>query len=93
MTPQSTPGTTYHVLDDHTLGYVYDAQPRVFGILGADVHGIPSTQGITLLLPTSNLRKATQDDFLKFRVHPAGHLEDYDHAKFCDLSVRCDCGD
>ena len=93
MTPQRTPRTTYHVLDEHTLGYVYHAQPDVLGILGSDVHGIPWTQGIALIVPTSNLRQATQDDFLKFRVHPAGHIEDYDRARFCDLSTLCHRGD
>lgn len=69
-------GTHYYVLDEHTLGYVYDAQPTVFGILASDVHGIPWMQGIVPLSPTSALRNASRDDFARFRVDPTGHIED-----------------
>jgi hypothetical protein len=93
MTTQRTNTATYYVLDEHTLGYVYDAQPQVLGVLGSDVHGIPWTQGLTWLLPSSNLRTATQEDFSKFRVHPAGHLEDYDRARFPDVSTLSLCRD
>src|SRR3954470_20846232 len=32
-------GVCYYVLDDHTLGYVSNRAPRLFGVLAGDLHG------------------------------------------------------
>lgn len=62
--------TLYLVLDEHTLGYVCDAAPTLFGVLAGDRHGFNPNNGPTILFCTSSVRPATQADFERFRVSP-----------------------
>lgn len=66
--------TSYFVLDDHTLGYVSDAAPTLFGVLAADIHGHNPINGPIVLDGLHRLRPATKADFDAFRVDATGHL-------------------
>jgi hypothetical protein len=66
--------TSYFVLDDHTLGYVSDAAPTLFGVLAADIHGNNPINGPIVLDGLHRLRPATKADFDAFRVDATGHL-------------------
>ena len=67
-------GTSYFVLNDHTLGYVSDAAPILFGVLAADIHGHNPINGPLVLDGVSRLRLATKADFDAFRLDATGHL-------------------
>lgn len=70
--------TSYFVLDGHTLGYIDDRQPTVFGILHPSIlRGSPydpRVDGFTILPVRCDLRPATLADFESFRVSPKGHV-------------------
>jgi hypothetical protein len=66
--------TSYFVLDDHTLGYVSDAAPTLFGVLAADIHGHNPINGPIVLDGVHRLRPATKADFDAFRIDATGHL-------------------
>lgn len=63
----------YVVKDEHTLGYIYDAQPSWMGILAGSVlkGGHDSLGGpVHILAGYDKLRPATEQDFREFRVVP-----------------------
>lgn len=70
---------SYWVYDEHTLGYIDDRQPGVFGILRASIlrgSTFNPLDGFTILPPNPKLRPATLADFEAFRVlPPSSHLE------------------
>lgn len=62
---------TYHVLNEHTLGYVYAEQPGRLNILRASIlRGSPhgNFDGPIALSPLDTLRAATPADFDLYRV-------------------------
>ncbi|WP_146187180.1 hypothetical protein [Novimethylophilus kurashikiensis] len=64
-------GVRYVVKDDHTLGYLYYAQPTLMGVLfgSAIKGGHDSKNGPVSILPGhTKLRPATVEDFATFRV-------------------------
>jgi hypothetical protein len=68
--------TTYHVLNGHSLGYVQEAAPGIFGVLHGDPlsGGYDEKNGPVALCPGDQLREATLADFERFRVSPVGHV-------------------
>lgn len=65
--------TKYVVMDEHTLGYINPAQPRMMGILHASVlRGSPfgRLDGVVPIGDTKTLRPATVADFAVYRVVP-----------------------
>ena len=57
----------YVVKDDHTLGYIFDAQPDFMGILASNKHGHHQNGGPVSIFGAI-IRSATADDFKNFRV-------------------------
>jgi len=80
MTTGQSNGTSYFVLDDHTLGYVSAAAPTLFGVLAGDIHGHNPINGPIVLDGGDRLRKATKADFDRFRVDATGHLSGGEHS-------------
>lgn len=68
--------TKYYVMDGHTLGYVIDERPEYFGVLaGKPQHGgYDWENGYVIIMPSDNLKPATEADFEYFRVCPKGHI-------------------
>jgi precorrin-3B methylase len=62
---------TYYVMNGNTLGYIFDEQPGVLGVLaskpqlGADLSEEPKT-----ITSSDKLKPATLKDFEFFRVQP-----------------------
>lgn len=63
---------TYYVLNGHTLGYVFDAEQDVFGVLASkpQLGGLDWFDGPVTLTPSDSLKEATEEDFKYFRVVP-----------------------
>ncbi len=68
------PTVSYFVLNEHTLGYINERAPNLFGVLAADVNGHDGKNGPVIVTLTDKMRPATAEDFQKFRVDPTGHL-------------------
>jgi hypothetical protein len=69
----------HFVLNEHTLGYIYDEMPTTFCVLHGSVlkGGHDWKNGpITLAPGIDKLRPATKADFDEYRVSWKGHLED-----------------
>lgn len=67
--------TRYVVKDEHTLGYIYDEQPHLLGVLHGSVirGGHDWRNGPVAISSDENLRKATQADFDFYRVCSKGY--------------------
>lgn len=67
---------TYHVLNGHTLGYIYAQQPESFNVLHGSVvrGGHDWRNGPVAISQLDTLRPATLADFEDYRVCPKGHL-------------------
>ena len=67
----------YHVLDEHTLGYIDDRSPNYLGVLGSKITrgGHSWLNSPFWISPHSphTLRPATQADFDYFMVSSTGH--------------------
>lgn len=57
----------YVVKDRHTLGYIFDAQPDLMGVLSSNKDGHHYINGPVSIFG-SNIKPATVDDFETFRV-------------------------
>ena len=66
----------YAVLNEHTLGYVTDAQPNWFGVLASKPQrgGYDPKNGPVSIANGAGLRPATLADFEFYRVCPKGHI-------------------
>lgn len=60
-------GVVYVVKDEHTLGYIFDAQPGLMGVLSSNKHGHHPNGGPVSIFG-ANVRLATVEDFAVFRV-------------------------
>ena len=64
-------GATYYVMNGHTLGYVFDEQPDVMGVLASKPQiGAPWSEEPKTVTSSVNLKVATLKDFDFFRVQP-----------------------
>lgn len=61
--------TSYVVKDEHTLGYILNAQPAVMGVLASNKRGHHPNGGPVAVF-CSAIRPATVEDFETFRVMP-----------------------
>lgn len=68
--------TTYHVLNENTLGYVDATMPEVFGVLAGKLQlgGHDWISGPVSIAKNDVLRSATLEDFAFFRVDPTSHI-------------------
>jgi hypothetical protein len=57
----------YVVKDGHTLGYIFDAQPELMGVLSSNKDGHHHNGGPVSIFG-SNITPATVEDFETFRV-------------------------
>lgn len=58
---------TYVVKDEHTFGYIFDAQPALMGVLSSKKGGHHPFGGPVSIFG-ANIRSATMEDFTNFRV-------------------------
>jgi hypothetical protein len=58
---------SYVVKDEHTLGYIFDAQPGLMGVLSSNKHG-HHPHGGPVSIFGAQIRPATVEDFATFRV-------------------------
>ncbi|MDK9702406.1 MAG: hypothetical protein OEL20_04650 [Sulfuritalea sp.] len=58
---------SYVVKDGHTMGYIFDAQPHLMGVLSSKKGGHHPNGG-PVSISFSNIRPATVEDFRTFRV-------------------------
>lgn len=67
--------TQYFVKDGHTLGYVHESQPHMFGVLMGNPFkgGHNWLNGPVSICPSDKLVPATLHDFEVFRVDPKGY--------------------
>lgn len=66
--------TQYVVLNEHTLGYIYSAQPGWMGVLAGNIWKDGYSHGAVPLLPGHDqIRPATVADFDAFRVSATGY--------------------
>lgn len=64
-------GATYYVMNGHTLGYVFDEQPEMLGILASKPQlGADWSEEPKVLSGNEKLKVATIKDFEFFRVQP-----------------------
>lgn len=64
--------STYYVLNEHTLGFVFAHQPDVFCVLSGKIlkGGLRWQDGIARISPLDTLRPATLADFEDYRCVP-----------------------
>lgn len=69
-------GTTYVVVDEHTLGYVLPPEASWIGVLAGKPQfgGCDPVNGPVSAYRTNSMRRATPEDFDYFRVCPPPHL-------------------
>lgn len=67
----------YFVKNENTLGYVYDEQPKLFGVLASKPQygGDDWMNSPVMITPGDVMRKATIADFDYFRVSHVGHIQ------------------
>lgn len=58
----------YVVKDEHTLGFVFDAQPGLMSVLSNKSKSPLNLYNSPVLTSPGNIRPATEDDFHHFRV-------------------------
>lgn len=64
-------GATYYVINGHTLGYIFDEQPGVIGVLASKPQlGASFSEEPKTVTPSDKLKLATLRDFEFFRVQP-----------------------
>lgn len=68
--------TTYYVLNEHTLGFVFSVTPNSFEVLTGkpQLGGHDWKDGSVAIGRTDFLRAATLADFQYYRVNPTGHI-------------------
>ena len=68
--------TKYIVLNENTLGYIFDDQPDVMGVLAGkpQLGGHDWFNGPVSMTTIDKTRVATLKDFEFFRVDPVGHI-------------------
>lgn len=68
--------STYHVLNENTLGFIQDERPGWFNVLHGSVikGGRDWRDGPFPLSPLDTLRPATKADFDEYNVSWRGHL-------------------
>lgn len=57
----------YVVKDEHTFGYIFDAQPYWMGVLASKINGSHPNGG-PVSISMATIRPATIEDFATFRV-------------------------
>lgn len=85
-------GVRYVVVNENTLGYIYDVQPDSLNVLAGSVikGGRSPLNGPTFIGANDQVRPATLADFETFRVHPSGHLYPHVAQSYDDLAcVNC----
>jgi hypothetical protein len=71
---EAIPKTLYFVLNNNTLGYVYETDLSTFWPLAANVDGYDWKNGAVAVGKHDILKPATISDFDKFRVRHEGHI-------------------
>ena len=66
--------TLYFVLNENTLGYVYETKLNEFWPIAANVNGYDWKNGAVAIGKDDMLKPADIDDFNKFRVCYKGHI-------------------
>lgn len=68
--------TTYHVLNEHTLGFVFSVTQNSFEVLAGkpQLGGHDWKNGSVAIGKNDVLRTATLDDFKYYRVSAVGHI-------------------
>ena len=62
---------TYYVMNGHTLGYIFDEQPNVLGVLASKPQlGASFSEEPKVVTENDKLKIATLKDFEFFRVQP-----------------------
>lgn len=62
-------GATYYVMNGHTLGYIFDDQPDILGVLASKPQlGASFSEEPKAVMPSDKLKLATLSDFEFFRV-------------------------
>lgn len=66
----------YFVKNENTLGYVFDEQPNLFGVLAGkpQLGGDDCMNSPIMIMSCDKLRKATIADFDYYRVSHVGHI-------------------
>jgi len=68
---------SYFVMNENTLGYIFEEQPQNFNILSSKPQkgGHDPMNGYVAIGSTDKLRTATAEDFEYYRVSTKGHLD------------------
>jgi hypothetical protein len=66
----------YVVMNENTLGYIFDTQPKTMGVLAGSVikGGHDWKNGPVPIRDSDSIRPATKADFDVFRVDAKGHI-------------------